>query len=294
MQILLNHYPQIALTLFLGIFITLLGLERLIAFKLSDKNVQHVFHNVLLSIFNIVAIKIILPINLVIVALFAEEKSFGLFNCIMLPSWAEIFISLLLFDLIIYWQHRVMHDIPILWKLHGVHHSDQLIDVSTGVRFHFLEILLSFTIKMITIIILGISPITVIIFEILLSSFSLFIHGNLLLPKKINWYLKKIIITPETHRIHHTILDENLQDQTLTENNKSIHNSQIKEQKNRQRYISYNFGTSLKLWDILFKSYKKAYTQKNKQEFGRIENGRAVLSTSISSMLKEPFQKNTK
>ncbi|KOO10940.1 sterol desaturase, partial [Vibrio xuii] len=137
-------------------------------------------------------------------ALRAQANALGFFNVVEFPFALEIVISILLLDCAIYLQHVLFHRVPWLWRLHRMHHADQDIDVTTGTRFHPIEILLSMAIKIALVYALGISPIAIIVFEIILNASAMFNHSNAKLPLKLDASLRKVIVTPDMHRVHHS------------------------------------------------------------------------------------------
>jgi len=157
-----------------------------------------------------------------------------------------------------------MHKSTLLWTLHKVHHSDQCLDFSSGLRFHTFEMFFSFSIKVAVVMLLRLNPLSIIIFEITLNSFAIFNHGNIKLPIKIEKLLRKIIITPEMHRIHHSIVR---QEQDM------------------------NFGFSTSIWDTIFGSFQKPEPDQKHLILGRKENEALVKSDSIALILTEPFKK---
>src|SRR5919108_3943011 len=134
---------------------------------------------------DVLLVRILLPITAVGLALFAEARGIGLFNMIVLPMWVSIIISVILLDLAIYLQHVLFHAVPALWRLHRMHHADLDVDVTTGVRFHPIEILLSMGIKLGVVIALGIPALAVLIFEMALNATSMFSHSNLAIPLRL-------------------------------------------------------------------------------------------------------------
>ena len=164
----------------------------------------------------------------VAVAEWAAQESIGLFNTLVSAPVLAILLSIIALDATIYWQHRVFHRVPWLWRLHRIHHYDTDYDLSTALRFHPIEILLSILIKNIAILLIGAPVMAVIIFEILLNGMALFNHANLALPRTVDRVLRKVIVTPDMHRVHHSVLS------------KEMHS---------------NFGFNLSIWDRLFSSY---------------------------------------
>ncbi len=158
----------------------------------------------------------------------------GLFGQVDAPGWLEFTLAVLALDLAIYWQHRLHHRIPLLWRLHRVHHSDLAFDVTTGVRFHPLEIALSMLLKLGLVWVLGPAPAAVVTFELLLSLGSLFTHADIALPHALDRRLRTLLVTPSMHRVHHSI---------------------------RREETDSNYGFHLSIWDRMFGSYRAAPAQ---------------------------------
>lgn len=161
-------------------------------------------------------------------AILASEMEFGLLNVLVLPEWLSLVVALILFDLAVFGQHLAMHRWPLLWRLHKVHHTDLDFDVTTAVRFHPVEIILSLVYKVIIISLLGAPVLAVLIFELILSTSALFNHGNIMIPVHWDKRLRWLLVTPDMHRIHHSTT------QTETDS---------------------NFGFSISIWDRLFGTY---------------------------------------
>jgi sterol desaturase/sphingolipid hydroxylase (fatty acid hydroxylase superfamily) len=185
--------------------------------------------NLGLVILDTVVVRLLVPLGAVGVAWLAERRAWGLFHNADLPEWVAVVGSVVALDFVIYLQHVLFHAVPILWRLHMVHHADLDFDVTTGVRFHTLEILLSFGIKAAAIILLGAPALGVLIFEILLNATAMFSHGNVRLPGWLDRLLRLFVVTPEMHRVHH-----------------SIHT----------RETNSNFGFNMPWWDYLFGTYR--------------------------------------
>lgn len=178
---------------------------------------------------NSFAVRYLLPIPAIALAVMAESRGWGLLNNMDLPLWLSITVGILALDMIIYLQHVMFHSVPILWRLHMMHHADLDYDVTTGLRFHPIEILISMAIKFSAIVVIGPSPLTAIVFEIILNSTAMFNHGNIRLPLGIDKVLRLLIVTPDMHRVHHSV--------TIRETNS-------------------NFGFSFPWWDRLFGTYR--------------------------------------
>lgn len=208
------------------------------------------------------AARVLLPAGAVGAALWAQSREIGLFHALAWPAALEIILSLVVLDLAIYWQHRLFHSVSWLWPLHRVHHTDETLDASSALRFHPFEVLLSLGIKVGLTIALGITPLAVLIFEILLSSFALVTHANLALPPRLDALVRYLLVTPTMHRIHHS--------------------TRIDEQRT-------NFGFNLSVWDRLFRSYA---SQHREQELRiGVEGVAGDRSWRFLALLKEPFKR---
>ena len=251
---------------FFSILIMMMLLEwRFPARKSPIKNSTRWFANFGLVLVSSIIARLTIPIGLTAVALYNEQHGIGLFNWIALPSVVTIITSLLLLDILIYWQHRLFHNIPILWRLHRVHHADAHVDASTGLRFHPIEIVLSILIKLFAVIALGVPAIAVIIFEIVLNGLALFNHANIRLPNVIEKPLRLILMTQILHRIHHS--------QVVSETNS-------------------NYGFSVIWWDKLFGSYKnEAKKSDNELDIGLIEYPLVKQNAKLWGLLIIPFMK---
>ncbi len=225
-----THETEVRLASFAGLLILFSGLEAVFPKK---KRVQarlgRWFTNISLSLLSNILLRILFQVTAIGTALFAASKGWGLLNLVLLPFWIELLIALILLDLAIYWQHVLTHKIPVLWRLHKVHHADRDIDASSGVRFHPVEIVLSLLYKMMVILLLGPSAIAVLLFEIILNGSALFNHANIKLPKSVDRVLRLLIVTPDMHRVHHSVLNEE---------------------------TNSNFGFNLSVWDRIFGSYR--------------------------------------
>ncbi len=164
--------------------------------------------NLGLGLIDALCLRLLLPWLAVDAALWAQAEHVGMLNLLRMPPWLAAVVAFITLDLVIYAQHRLMHRVDFLWRLHRVHHTDIALDVSSGVRFHPLEILLSMGIKIAIVLLLGAGPAVVAVFEIVLSSFSLLTHANLRLPPRLDAWLRWIFVTPDMHRIHHSVLRE--------------------------------------------------------------------------------------
>ncbi len=230
MNLIMEHEAGIRLGFFFGILV-LMAIWELLAPRrqLTVSKTSRWSSNLGLVLVNTLALRALLPVAAVGMAILAEERSWGLLNNVVLPHWVSVVLAVLILDLAIYLQHVMFHAVPILWRLHMVHHADLDFDVTTGARFHTLEIILSMGIKMAVVIVLGPPAVAVIIFEVLLNATSLFNHGNVRLLARLDRLLRLIVVTPEMHRVHHSVVP---------------------------RETNSNFGFNLPWWDRLFGTYR--------------------------------------
>lgn len=229
-EFVMTYEKEIRMGFFFGM-IAIIGLWELIAPKrvLTVSKAVRWANNLGLVFFNSFIVRLVLPMAAVGVAVTAQENNWGLFNNIDMPIWLAAILAIVIMDLVIYIQHVMVHAIPVLWRLHRVHHADPDYDLTTGSRFHTLEIFLSMGIKFCTIVLLGPAVFAVVIFEVILNATAMFNHGNIRLPKGIDKVLRWFVVTPDMHRVHHSIED----DETNS-----------------------NFGFSLPWWDRLFGTYR--------------------------------------
>ena len=201
------------LTFFLSILIILIMAEILFPKKKRIHNRKDRWiTNGLITLINTASVNIVhiaIPLIAIVAAVDVSNGKMGLFNIINFPIWIEIILTVIILDFIIWGQHLLSHKIPFVWRFHRMHHTDRDLDVTTAVRFHPFEIIFSMFIKITSIYILGASAIAVIIFEIMLNGMAMFNHANLRIPFRIENILRKFIVTPDLHRIHHSIyIDE--------------------------------------------------------------------------------------
>ena len=172
----------------------------------APQGFRRVVHNLLLFSINTLLMRLLVPLTLLSVATWAAQSQWGLFNLLQAPAWFSVLACVVVLDFAIYWQHVATHRFPLLWRMHKVHHADQDMDVTTAVRFHPLELIISLLYKSLAIVILGAPVMAVLIFELLLFVGSAFNHSNIALPAWLDRGLRLVIATPDTHRSHHSIL----------------------------------------------------------------------------------------
>lgn len=222
--------PALRLGSFLGVFV-LLAVGEWFAprRRLSLGKPLRWSSNLGLVALNTLCLRLLAPLGAVGVALAAEAHGWGLFQVLEVPWWLAVVLSVLLLDAAIYLQHVMLHAVPLLWRLHLVHHADLDFDVTTGLRFHTIEIVLSLGIKAAVIALVGAPAVAVLVFEVLLNATSMFNHSNLRLPPALDRWLRLVVVTPDMHRVHHSVIT---------------------------RETNSNFGFNLPWWDWLFGTYR--------------------------------------
>jgi sterol desaturase/sphingolipid hydroxylase (fatty acid hydroxylase superfamily) len=186
-------------------------------------------NNLGLVFLNSFVLRLLFPAAAVGMAVFSSEQGWGLFNYMEVPATIAILVSIVAMDFVIYLQHVMVHAVPALWRLHRVHHADIDMDVTTGARFHPLEIIVSMLIKFATIMVLGPPVVAVVIFEVILNATAMFNHSNVRIPETVDRIMRWLVVTPDMHRVHHSVEDDE---------------------------ANSNFGFSLPWWDRLFGTYR--------------------------------------
>jgi sterol desaturase/sphingolipid hydroxylase (fatty acid hydroxylase superfamily) len=257
------YEPLIRLSMFGGVFVVMAVWE-----VLAPRRVPAIGrgwrwpNNLGVVVLDALLLRILLPTTAVGLALIAQARGFGLFNMTAQRIWVSIVASVILLDLAIYLQHVLFHAVPALWRLHRMHHADLDIDVSTGLRFHPIEILLSMAIKLTVVAALGAPALAVLIFEVLLNATSMFNHGNVRIPPGIDRALRWLVVTPDMHRVHHSILS---------------------------RETNSNFGFNLPWWDRLFGTYRAQPAAGHEAMTIGIEQFRDSRELGLDRMLLQPF-----
>lgn len=230
-EFVIQYEKEVRVGFFFGM-LALVGLWELVAPRraLTVSKTLRWANNLGLVFFNSFIVRLVFPIAAIGVAVTAQENNWGLLNAIEMPVGVAAVLAIVIMDLVIYIQHVMVHAIPLLWRLHRVHHADPDYDVTTGSRFHTLEIILSMGIKFCTIVLLGPPVFAVIIFEIILNATAMFNHGNIRLNASVDKVLRLFLVTPDMHRVHHSVED----DETNS-----------------------NFGFSLPWWDRIFGTYRE-------------------------------------
>ena len=205
MDFMLGHEPQIRLAVFVGLLVAMMAWELAAPRRgLTPGRGRRWPANLGIVVVNTIVVRLAVPVLPVGVAHWAAGEGWGLLNQVTVPPPLAVIAALLALDLIIFAQHIVFHKVPALWRLHRMHHADTGFDVTTGVRFHPIEILLSIAIKAAAVVALGAPAAAVMIFEVVLSATSLFNHGNVRMPASLDGLLRLVVVTPDMHRVHHS------------------------------------------------------------------------------------------
>src|SRR3990172_9383193 len=263
-DILFAYEPYIRLAAFGGVFIVMAAWEFVVPRRKQAIGRGWRWPNNLgVVAVNTLLVRILFPTTAVGLALLAEARGFGLFNVISVSAWVGVLVSVVILDFAIYLQHVLFHAVPALWRLHRMHHADLEFDVTTGLRFHPIEILLSMIIKFTVVAALGAPALAVLIFEVLLNATSMFNHGNVRIPTGLDRVLRWIVVTPDMHRVHHSILS---------------------------RETNSNFGFNLPWWDRLFGTYRAQPKAGHEAMTIGIEQFREPRELGLDRMLLQPFR----
>ena len=264
---LLAHEPFIRLFAFAGLFAVLAVFE-----AVAPRRKQAIGRgrrwpgNIGVVILDTVLLRILFPTAAVGLALVAQAHGFGLLNVTALPGWIAVAAAVIALDLAIYLQHVLFHAVPALWRLHRMHHADLELDATTGVRFHPVEVLLSMLIKLAVVAAIGAPAIAVLIFEVLLNATSMFNHANVRIPSRIDRVLRWLVVTPDMHRVHHSI---------------------------EARETNSNFGFNLPWWDRLFGTYKAQPAAGHDAMTIGIDTFRDPRELRLDRMLVQPLRGDT-
>ncbi|WP_323804443.1 sterol desaturase family protein [Sulfitobacter litoralis] len=256
--------PEIRLTAFLGVLAAMALWE--IAAPRRRRDFPRVIrwtNNLALVIVDTVILRLTFPILAVGLALMGEDRGWGLFNNLDIPVWAAALVSMLLLDLAIYLQHVMFHAVPALWRLHRMHHADLDFDATTGLRFHPVEIAISMAIKLAVVAALGPPAFAVLLFEVILNATALFNHANINLPVSIDRWLRWAVVTPDMHRVHHSV---------------------------DPRETNSNYGFNLPWWDRLLGTYVAQPAKGHTEMQIGIEQFRTKRDLWIDRMLVQPIR----
>jgi sterol desaturase/sphingolipid hydroxylase (fatty acid hydroxylase superfamily) len=263
-ELILDNETPIRLGIFLGVLVLVAASEALSPRRLrAFSRWRRWPSNFGIVVLNTVVLRLLFPVAAVGMAWYAREHGWGLFNAVQAPAALAIVVSVVALDLFIYLQHVMFHAVPALWRLHRMHHADLDFDVTTGARFHPIEIVLSMVIKLAAVVVLGAPPVAVVIFEVILNATAMFNHGNLRLPLAVDRVLRLIVVTPDMHRVHHSI-------------EPSETNS--------------NFGFNLPWWDRLLGTYRAQPAAGHEAMTIGIEQFREADDLRLDRMLIQPFR----
>jgi sterol desaturase/sphingolipid hydroxylase (fatty acid hydroxylase superfamily) len=263
-ELLLENEPLIRIAFFLSVFVAMAAWE--VAAPRRQRQVPRRLrwtNNLGVVAFDTILVRLAFPTAAVGLALLAEERGWGLFHVLGTAGWLAFMASLLALDLAIYLQHVMFHAVPALWRLHRMHHADLEFDVTTGLRFHPIEILLSMGIKLAVVLALGPPAVAVLVFEVLLNATSMFNHSNVRIPLGVDRILRWIVVTPDMHRVHH-----------------SIHPQETNS----------NFGFNLPWWDRLLGTYRAQPREGHQGMTIGIEQFRTVRDLWLDRMLIQPWR----
>ena len=257
------YEPVIRLSAFLGIFVVMALWEALAPRrKRLFSRLARWPHNIGIVVLNTVVLRLLFPTAAIGVALAAEANGWGLFNTFALPSLLVLVLSVVIMDFAIYLQHVLVHAVPALWRLHRMHHTDLDYDVTTGARFHPVEIVISMGLKLMVVGALGAPALAVLIFEVILNATAMFNHANVHLPEGLDRWLRLIVVTPDMHRVHHSVIPKE---------------------------TNSNFGFNLPWWDRLFGTYIPQPRAGHEDMTIGIEQFREGRDQRLDRMLIQPF-----
>ena len=263
-DLILSNEPLIRMGFFLGILLAMAIWE--VAAPRRRREIPRLLRwssNLGIVVIDTLLVRLTFPIVAVGLALLAQERGWGLFNILDVPVWVAFIVSVLALDLAIYLQHVMFHAVPALWRLHRMHHADLEFDVTTGLRFHPVEILLSMGIKLAVVAALGPPAVAVLVFEVLLNATAMFNHSNIRIPPAADRLLRLIVVTPDMHRVHH-----------------SIHPSETNS----------NFGFNMPWWDRLLGTYRAQPREGHEAMTIGIEQFRTRRDLWLDRMLIQPLR----
>ncbi|MBV8835043.1 MAG: sterol desaturase family protein [Alphaproteobacteria bacterium] len=258
------YEPLVRLLVFAGVFVVLAACEAAAPRRRQPIGRSRRWPNNLgVEIVNVALLRILFPVTAVGLALLADARGIGLLHAMALPRWIAVILAVIVLDLTIYLQHVLFHAVPALWRLHRMHHTDLELDVTSGVRFHPLEILISMLIKFAVVVVIGAPAVAVLIFEVLLNATSMFNHANLAVPARIDRVLRWLVVTPDMHRVHHSV--------EVAETNS-------------------NFGFNLPWWDRLFRTYRAQPAAGHDAMTIGIDAFRDARELRLDRMLAQPLR----
>ncbi len=263
MTALLHNEPIIRLACFFAVLLAMMLWERRKPRRaLSLPRARRWPANLGIIVVDSIVLRLVFPVLAVGAAELAATRGWGLFHGLNTPFWLALLASLLILDLAIYTQHVIFHKVAVLWRLHRVHHTDLDFDVTTALRFHPLEIVLSMLIKLVLVTLLGVPAVAVMLFEVILNATAMFNHGNVELPRRLDRVLRWILVTPDMHRVHHSI---------------------------RPEETDSNFGFNLPWWDRLFGTYRDQPRDGHAGMTIGLEYFRDRRAIGLYALLLQPF-----
>ncbi|MBU6299365.1 MAG: sterol desaturase family protein [Alphaproteobacteria bacterium] len=261
---LMGHEPIIRLGFFLTVFVAVVGWEAVVPRRTRAVTRRARWPNNLgISVLNTLILRLVFPVAAVGIAALGQQRGWGLLNNVAMPFWINVAVSVIVLDMAIYLQHVMFHAVPVLWRIHRVHHADIEFDVTTGLRFHPVEILLSMAIKLGVVAALGASAVGVLVFEILLNATSMFNHANASLSSRLDRVLRWVVVTPDMHRVHHSVLPEE---------------------------TNSNFGFNSPWWDRLFGTYRAQPRDGHDAMLIGLDIFRQPVELRLDHMLLQPFR----
>ena len=266
-NLLLNHEAAIRAALFLVVIGTMMAWEMAAPRRtLVCKRGSRWATNLAQFLVNIILVRLAVPVAAVGTALYAQGQGLGILRVAGFPAPIQGLLAVVILDFTIYLQHRLFHRLPWLWRLHRVHHMDMDLDATTAIRFHPFEIILSMLVKMGAVLVIGAPVAAVIIYEIILNGAALFNHGNVRLAPGLDSRLRRIIVTPDMHRVHHSVLREETDS---------------------------NYGNFLSCWDRLCRSYREQPRAGHRDMVIGLPGFRDARSQELVSLLISPFHRQT-
>lgn len=259
----IEHEAMLRLGSFALVLASIAIAERLWPARGDARPARRQLANLGLMAINTGLLRLMFPVLAAALAVSVYARGGGLFGLLALPGWLEVLLTVLLMDAAIYWQHRLMHVVPVLWRMHRVHHTDLGFDVTLGVRFHPLEMAFSMLVKLGLVMLLGPPVLGVILFEILLAAASLFTHADFAFPQRVERWVRALVVTPSMHRTHHSVL---------------------------QRETDSNYGFLLSAWDRLFGSYTRNPERPEREMPIGLLEWRVPTMLRLPALLLQPFR----
>ncbi len=261
-----TYEPLLRFTAFVGVFVLIAVWEAVAPCRARQFARRTRWpHNIALLLVDLAVVRVLVPGVAIAVALAGERNGWGLFNVLQPPTWIAIALAVAFLDLAIYFQHVAFHAVPTLWRLHRVHHTDLDFDVTTGTRFHPLEILVSTAIKCAAVAAIGAPVVAVLAFELLLNASAMFNHGNVRIARGIDRWLRWLVVTPDMHRVHHSVVFNE---------------------------TSSNFGFTLPLWDRLLGTYRAQPALGHENMTIGVDAFRTAEDLRIDRLLIQPLLDN--